>query len=226
MCECASYCLSRCCDGVLLRQLDRGIIAKMEGTLFSPALEGLKLLKCERGDIQTKPFLDVCKFVLPILDKFGASMTVVKADISGNISRLDSRYNSNTPRFNYLYSFVQAEIETGTAKSSSSCTNGLLWAMDFIVELFRNLGEHRDWSMSQACSDSYSKTLKKWHGWLASSSFMVAVKLVPDRKKFMEVLGGEDSYGDMENFCTAFTPILKDIHKFLASCGLDNMKSS
>lgn len=45
--------------------------------------------------------------------------------------------------------------------------------MDFIVELFRNLVEHKDWSMSQLYNDSYSKTLKKWHGWLASSSFTV-----------------------------------------------------
>lgn len=45
--------------------------------------------------------------------------------------------------------------------------------MDFIVELFRNLAEHHDWSMSQVCNDAYAKTLKKWHGWLASSSFTV-----------------------------------------------------
>uniref|UniRef100_M1BS32 Glycolipid transfer protein n=1 Tax=Solanum tuberosum TaxID=4113 RepID=M1BS32_SOLTU len=47
--------------------------------------------------------------------------------------------------------------------------------MDFLVALFRNLLEHQDWAMSQACSDSYSKTLKKWHGWIASSSFTVTV---------------------------------------------------
>ena len=46
-------------------------------------------------------------------------------------------------------------------------------AMDFLVELFRNLLEHPDWTMSQACTDSYTKTLKKFHGWLASSSFTV-----------------------------------------------------
>lgn len=45
--------------------------------------------------------------------------------------------------------------------------------MDFLVALFQNLIEHEDWSMSQACTDSYNKTLKKWHGWLASSSFTV-----------------------------------------------------
>ncbi|KAK7333887.1 hypothetical protein VNO80_30668 [Phaseolus coccineus] len=77
-------------------------------------------------------------------------------------------------QFNYLYNLVQVEIETKTTKSSPSCTNGLLWltrAMDFLLALFRNLIEHEDWTMSQACTDSYNKTLKKWHGWLASSSF-------------------------------------------------------
>ncbi|KAL0414291.1 UNVERIFIED_CONTAM: Glycolipid transfer protein 1 [Sesamum radiatum] len=229
----------------------------MAETVFAPCLEGIKHIKSEQGDLLTKPLLDVCKLVLPILvakslafylddmlsllpemnftcfillDKFGAAMTVVKSDIGGNISRLEHKYNSNTSRFNYLYNMVQAEVETKTAKSSCSCTNGILWltrAMDFLVELFRNLCEHQDWSMSQVCNDAYSKTLRKWHGWLASSSFSVAIKLAPDRKKFMEVIGTEgDIYGDMQKFCTNFSPILGEIHKFLASFGLDSMKSS
>ncbi|XAR48950.1 hypothetical protein NMG60_11031945 [Bertholletia excelsa] len=202
----------------------------MEGTVFAPALEGMKHIKSDREELLTKPFLDVCKHILPILDKFGAAMAVVKSDIGGNISRLESMYSSNTTRFNYLFSFVQAEVETKTAKSSSSCTNGLLWltrAMDFLVELFRNLHEHEDWSMAQTCTDSYCKTLKKWHGWLASSSFTVAMKLAPDRKKFMEVIGGaENTRADVEKFFTTFSPILQEIHKFLASMGLDSMKAS
>jgi hypothetical protein len=32
--------------------------------------------------------------------------------------------------------------------------------MDFLVELFRNFLEHQDQTMSQACTDSYTKTLK------------------------------------------------------------------
>ncbi|KAK2973882.1 hypothetical protein RJ640_013936 [Escallonia rubra] len=200
----------------------------MEATVFTPALDGLKLVKSDQGELLTKPYLDVCKMLMPILDKFGAAMGVVKSDISGNISRLESKYSSNPSRFNYLYSLIQAEVETKTAKSSSSCTNGLLWltrAMDFLVELFRDLVEHQDWSMAHACTDSYGKTLKKWHGWLASSSFMVAIKLVPDRKKFMQVIGGTGNIqADMERFCTNFSPVLKEIHRFLASVGLDSMK--
>ncbi|XP_071718418.1 glycolipid transfer protein 1-like [Rutidosis leptorrhynchoides] len=202
----------------------------MEETVFTSAIEGMKLMKSDHGDILTKPFLDVCKMLLPILDKFGAAMAIVKSDISGNISRLDSKYTENPSRFNYLYAMVQAEVETKTAKNSSSCTNGLLWltrAMDFLVELFRNLHQHQDWSMQQACNDSYGKTLKKWHGWIASSSFTVAIKLVPDRKKFMEVISSKgDTYADMDKFCVSFAPVLAQIHKFLHSCGVDSMKAA
>ncbi|KEH41078.1 glycolipid transfer protein 1 isoform X1 [Medicago truncatula] len=211
----------------------------MEGTVFGPALEELQHVKSERGEILTKHFLDSCRHILPVIEKFGAAMTLVKSDIGGNITRLETLYSSNPSRFNILYSLVQVEIESKTAKSSSSCTNGLLWltrAMDFLVALFQNLIEHDDWPMSQACTDAYNKTLKKWHGWLASSSFtvmffsysaLVVMKLAPDRKKFMEVIGGNgDINADIEKFCTIFSPLLEQNHKFLARFKLDDMKAS
>ncbi|KAK2400077.1 glycolipid transfer protein [Trifolium repens] len=202
----------------------------MEGTVFAPALEELQHVKSDQGEILTKHFLDACRHILPVIDKFGAAMTLVKSDIGGNITRLETLYSSNPSRFNCLYSLVQVEIESKTAKSSSSCTNGLLWltrAMDFLVALFQNLIEHDDCPMSQVCTDAYNKTLKKWHGWLASSSFTVVMKLAPDRKKFMEVIGGTgDINADIEKFCTAFSPLLVQNHKFLARFGLDDMKAS
>ncbi|KAL2556859.1 Glycolipid transfer protein 1 [Forsythia ovata] len=202
----------------------------MEGTVFTPALEGMKHVKSEEGVMLTKPFLDVCKQLLPVIDKFGAAMTLVKSDIGGNITRLENKYLSNPTQYNHLYSMVQEEVEANTAKGSSSCTNGLLWltrAMDFLVGLFQNILEHQDWSMSQVCSDSYGKTLKKFHGWLASSSFTVAMKLAPDRKKFMDVIGGTgDVNSDIEKFCTTFSPFLEENHKFLASVGMDDLKAS
>ncbi|KAJ4967873.1 hypothetical protein NE237_014574 [Protea cynaroides] len=217
------------CFGLLSFPLSAEIV-RMEGTVFTPSLEGMKHVKAEDGKMLTKPFLDVCKFILPVIDKFGAAMMLVKTDIGGNISRLEAKYLSNPVEFNHLYDMVQAEVQDKTAKGSSSCTNGLLWltrAMDFIVALFRNLLEHPDWTMSQACTDSYSKTLKQWHGWLASSSFTVAMKLAPDRKKFMDVIaGGGDINTDIEKFCSTFAPFLEENHKFLESVGMDNLKAS
>uniref|UniRef100_A0A803NEB7 Glycolipid transfer protein domain-containing protein n=1 Tax=Chenopodium quinoa TaxID=63459 RepID=A0A803NEB7_CHEQI len=169
-----------------------------QGSVFTPALEGIKLVKSEDGEMLTRPFLDACKHILPVIDKFGAAMTLVKSDIGGNIT-------VNT------YLVVHFQV-TRVDHYDRLVT---FEAMDFLVELFRNLLEHPDWSMSQACTDSYGKTLKKWHGWLASSSFSIAMKLAPDRNKFMEVLGGDAVKCDIEQFLTTFNPLLQQNHKFL-----------
>ncbi|KAK6940643.1 Glycolipid transfer protein domain [Dillenia turbinata] len=202
---------------------------RMEGTVFTPSLETINHVKSEEGEILTRPFLDVCKNILPAIDNFGSAMSFVKSDVGGNILRLESKYLSNPTEFNLLRSIIEEEVDSKTAKHSSSCTIALLWltrSMDFLVQLFRNLLEHPEWSMSHACTESYKKTLKQYHGWVAISSFGVAIKLAPDRKKFTEVIGRRgDLNSDMEKFCNAFSPLLEQNHKFLASVGMDNLKS-
>ncbi|KAL4308405.1 hypothetical protein GQ457_01G031450 [Hibiscus cannabinus] len=201
----------------------------MEGSVFTPSLEGMKHIKSPEGEMLAKPFLEVCKLILPVIEKFGAAMTLVKSDVGGNISRLEKKYETDPTKYKYLYNMVKEEVECKTATGSSSCTNGLLWltrAMDFLVELFRNLLAHPDWTMTECCTDSYGKTLKKFHGWIASSSFTVAMKLAPDRKKFMDVISGSgDVNADMEKFCSTFPQFLEENHKFLANFGLDDMKA-
>ncbi|CAN1279269.1 Glycolipid transfer protein 1 [Linum perenne] len=178
-----------------------------EGTVFAPSLEGMKHVKSEQGEMLTKPFLDVCKLILPVIEKFGAALAIVKSDIGGNITRLETKYSTDPEKYKLLYTMIQEEVQAKTAKGSSSCTNGLLWltrAMDFLVELFRNLLTHQDWTMSQ-----------------------VAMKLGPDRKKFMDVVSGTgDINADIERFCSTFSPFLAENHKFLASVGMDDLKAS
>nr|GMD17207.1 glycolipid transfer protein 1 [Ipomoea batatas] len=99
----------------------------MEGTVFTPALEAMKHVKSEEGEMLTKPFLDACKLILPVIEKFGAAMALVKSDIGGNITRLENKYSTDPTKYKCLYSMVQEEVEAKTAKGSSSCTNGLLW---------------------------------------------------------------------------------------------------
>lgn len=48
------------------------------------------------------------------------------------------------------------------------------------------------------------------------------MKLAPDRKKFMDVIGGSgDVNADMEKFCATFSPFLEENHKFLVRFFLD-----
>ncbi|GAB4830069.1 hypothetical protein Ancab_019709 [Ancistrocladus abbreviatus] len=202
---------------------------RMEGNVFTHALEGIKHIKSEEGAILTKPFLDVCKHLLPLIDSFGSAMSCVKSDVACNIRRLEGKYCSNITAYSYLFSMTQEEVKAKTARNTSSCTNALVWltrAMDFVVQLFLNLFEHPAWSMSQACTDSYKKTLKKWHGWLAISTFTVIMKLAPEREKFLSaVLGKGNRTSDVEKFCTIFAPLLEENHKFLASVGVDDIKA-
>ncbi|KAL5196783.1 hypothetical protein ABZP36_000295 [Zizania latifolia] len=58
----------------------------MAGTVFTPSLQGMKHVKSESGVILTKPFLEVCKHILPVLDKFGSAMSIAKNDIGGKIT--------------------------------------------------------------------------------------------------------------------------------------------
>ncbi|CAK8543618.1 unnamed protein product [Lathyrus sativus] len=199
----------------------------MEEFILSPALEALEHVRSEEGKIFTKPFLDICKSVLPVLDKFGGPFSFVKSDISGNIARLEIQYNSDSSKYKFLYNIIQKEVETKTERTQSSCTNSLLWlsrSMDFTVQLFRNLQEHKDWSMKHVCKDSYEKTFKKWHNWLASSTFNIGLKLVPDRKSFMEAIGKGDLSSHIVKFCDSFSLVLAENHKVLASVNMDNRK--
>lgn len=50
---------------------------KMEGTVFAPALEGIKNVKSEQGEILSQPFLEVCKQILPVIGTCSRSFTLL-----------------------------------------------------------------------------------------------------------------------------------------------------
>lgn len=57
-----------------------------EGTVFTPSLERMKHVKSDNGEMLTKPFLDVCKLILPVIGSF----------------RISSLYYSGYPTFSFL----------------------------------------------------------------------------------------------------------------------------
>ncbi|KAM2984065.1 hypothetical protein FF2_009920 [Malus domestica] len=129
-------------------------------------------------------------------------------------------YQSNPSKFEYLYSLVNHDVKTNTLFKSTSVS--LVWLtryMDFLVELFRNLREHPlDWVTIRAVYNAYAKTLIKWH-----DEKILGSKYSPEKDLLLKVIGGNgDVMGDMEKFCTSFTPLLKQNHEFLA--GMDDLK--
>ncbi|MCO5579129.1 hypothetical protein L7F22_032981 [Adiantum nelumboides] len=103
------------------------LVERASASSFADALVAIPLVKSASGDMLTKPFLDVCREILPVLDKFGAAMALVKSDVGGNITRLDTRYKEDTSAYYLLHDIVRKEISEKKAKNSNSCVNGLLW---------------------------------------------------------------------------------------------------
>ncbi|KAM2568717.1 hypothetical protein TB2_008915 [Malus domestica] len=151
--------------------------------------------------------------------QFGEPLNRVRTSIFACAVQMERLYQSNPSKFEYLYSLVNHDVKTNTLFKSTSVS--LVWLtryMDFLVELFRNLREHPpNWVTIRAVYNAYAKTLIKWH-----DEKILGSKYAPE-KDLLKVIGGNgDVMGDMEKFCTSFTPLLKQNHEFLA--GMDDLK--
>ena len=50
-------------------------------------------------------------------------------------------------------------------------------AMEFVASLLRRLEADKDVTLSTAASDAYAETLHRFHGWITSAAFYVALKV-------------------------------------------------
>ncbi|XP_015934507.1 glycolipid transfer protein 3 [Arachis duranensis] len=184
--------------------------------------------------IPTKPFLSICHLVLQVLDKIGPTMAVLRQDIHQNIKRLELMYESNPSLNSNLVEMLKLEASKGTARKRCSCSKALVWltrSLDFAMALLQSLAKDPNKSMEQVVEESYAATLTPWHGWISSAAFRVAIKLVPDRKTFMNLLREKDETCEalkekMQMLVSLLVPFLEDIHCILKVYNLDRLKST
>lgn len=73
---------------------------EQEPSVFAVALQLLPTVRGESaggqgdGAILLEPFCKLCRTVLPVIDRLGTGLVIVKNDISGNIVRLEKRVAS------------------------------------------------------------------------------------------------------------------------------------
>ena len=203
-------------------------------TIFSTAPNRFTEVEMsENGSIPTKLFLLACNSILPIFDVLGpTAFAPVKLDISGNIKKLTSKYDSDRQSCSTLQSMISLEIHSNTCTAKNSATDALLWlkrALEFtnafLMEI--NKGERE---LVVVASNAYSKTLRKYHGWMVRGVFAMAVKAVPYWKDFVKALGSTDSgvapetdvLHDIQEFTDTLTPIIDKINQFYAENKLDS----
>lgn len=186
----------------------------------------VKLMGVQHGDkVMARPFLDVCRGVLPILETVGTGMSLVKKDVRGNIERLEGRVAEKPLAYEDVLDVVRDEIHRGVQESNSGCTKGLLWlcrAMQFTVGFMKYLVEDPNLTMYEAVSSSYQTVLAPYHSWITGSVFSLALKVVPNRDTFFAQLGtGTQIETMVQDYCNRMSPLLQHIMKFLDEQGVN-----
>ncbi|KAK7385046.1 hypothetical protein VNO78_30753 [Psophocarpus tetragonolobus] len=188
----------------------------------------------DSADIPTKPFLSVCYLVLQVLDKIGQTMAVLRQDVYQNIKTLELMHESNLSVNSNLVEILKLEAREGNARKGSSCSKALVWltrTLGFTSLLLQTLAKDPEKRMEQVVEEVYDVTLKPWHGWISSAAFRVALRLVPERKIFVNLLRTEDENYDtlkekMQILVSLLVPFLEDMHCILRLYNLDKLKST
>lgn len=67
-------------------------------------------------------------------DQFGSGFTFVRADIKGNIDRLNRAYQKDPEKFKGLFEIVLDEVVRGQDGLRDSDTKGLLWLKRYFLK--------------------------------------------------------------------------------------------
>lgn len=207
-------------------------IGRRHETFFSSLPAKFENLELETMDgIPSKQFLECCRAILPFFDTLSATaFAPVKADIGGNIKKLTVKYETDPERFDTLQAIVESELNAGIHNASNSATDSLLWlkrAMEFVQHFIAEVsaGER---SLDVAAGKAYSRSLRRYHGWIVRGVFNLAMRAVPYHKDFLKVLGslgteeGERQVtADMAAFAASLGEIVLILNQFYHKYNLD-----
>ncbi|KAJ1654700.1 hypothetical protein GGF44_005234, partial [Coemansia sp. RSA 1694] len=146
----------------------------------------------DKAGINTAEFLDAARGVVMLFDELGSTaFLAVKTDISGNINKVQAKYDSDKAAFNTLEKIVLAEAGT----KDRTATQGLLWlkrGLEFTAQgLSRSLSNAAE-ELVDSFRQAYEVTLKPLHGFVVKAVFNVAMAACPYRKTFYEKMGGDN----------------------------------
>ncbi|XP_070690582.1 glycolipid transfer protein [Pempheris klunzingeri] len=148
--------------------------------------------------VETRPFLEAVSYLPPFFDCLGSTIFApIKADISGNITKIKAVYDTNPGRFKTLHQIVEAEKEMyGAEWPKVGATLALMWlkrGLRFIQVFLQSLvdGEKDDSNPNLIrvnVTKAYEIALKRYHGWLVQQLFRAALYAAPYKTDFLKAL--------------------------------------
>ncbi|RZF34328.1 hypothetical protein LSTR_LSTR008867 [Laodelphax striatellus] len=184
------------------------------------------------GKINTVQYLEACKGVVELVDRFGKVFAPVKYDMSGNIDKLSEKYASDVDKFEFLNDMVLHDKEA----HEITAIDALLWlnrANHLVQRFFELILEDNASKVTRKketrfLKAAYKETLKEHHGWIAQHLFTFLSRMCPTRKDLVNVLSLEREnredlvYRDMEAFTNKLKENVTYILKFYKEHDLEN----
>ncbi|XP_070242097.1 glycolipid transfer protein isoform X1 [Bos mutus] len=131
--------------------------------------------------IETGPFLEAVSHLPPFFDCLGSPVfTPIKADISGNITKIKAVYDTNPTKFRTLQNILEVEKEMyGAEWPKVGATLALMWlkrGLRFIQVFLQSIcdgerDENHPNLIRVNATKAYEMALKKYHGWIVQKIF-------------------------------------------------------
>ncbi|EPQ06194.1 Glycolipid transfer protein [Myotis brandtii] len=123
--------------------------------------------------------------------------TPIKADISGNITKIKAVYNTDPAKFRTLQNILEAEKEMyGAEWPKVGATLALMWlkrGLRFIQVFLQSIcdgerDENHPNLIRVNATKAYEMALKKYHGWIVQKIFQAALYAAPYKSDFLKAL--------------------------------------
>ncbi|XP_068616891.1 glycolipid transfer protein [Brachionichthys hirsutus] len=187
--------------------------------------------------VETRPFLEAVSYLPPFFDCLGSAIFApIKADISGNITKIRAVYDTNPVRFKTLQQILEAEKEMhGAQWPKAGATLALMWlkrGLRFIQVFLQSVadGEKDDGNpnlLRVNVAKAYEIALKKYHGWLVQQFFKVSLFAAPYKSDFLKALSKgrdvkeEECYEKIRKFLVNFSATVDAIYEMYNKMNAD-----
>ncbi|VDL63393.1 unnamed protein product [Nippostrongylus brasiliensis] len=162
----------------------------------------------EDGKIPTEPFLSACQGIADFVGFLGAAFSPVKADISGNVTKVRTRFEKDRIGQRYLQDLIDNDLRDNGGKLGIA-TEGLLWlkrGLEFMLEMLTLMVQEYNSSPDKSKTESlvgvintaYERSLKRHHGFVSKQLFKLVIHAAPYRKTILKAVAlGKEGLEDV-----------------------------
>ncbi|CAG9537558.1 unnamed protein product [Cercopithifilaria johnstoni] len=157
----------------------------------------------EDDKVPTEQFLRACQGIADFVGFLGTAFIPIKNDISGNIIKIKTKYESGKDKYKYIEDLVEDDLIKNNGKMGIA-TEGLLWLkrglefmLEFLSEMVQvyqsSIDKEKTDSLTGSIKNAYNNTLKRHHGFISKQLFKVVILAAPTRSTILKALaeGGE-----------------------------------